>query len=277
MIYFIKDTGTQAIKIGHSARRPEDRIGELQTGNPHKLQLLGTVPGTECDEVRYHDQFAAYRLEGEWFQGDIIEDVLTIIAESKQPRIVIRRRTMSEAIVTPGEPLREESEMPGNGTLDKDTGILGICRIPGLKMKRLTLKLTERPNEDGGYQKQNGHIYCGAELQYLLEFESDVTDVQVLHQLRTDLLGNQGRVKHVFLDEDNAVIPFSPQSLSHHIVGGSEAITGVAGEAVRVLVVWEKSLAPKHHGAKIKSVFMGENYTGEHPLKKAKKMSVSIR
>src|SRR6185437_2210359 len=157
---------------------------------------------------------------------------------------------------------------------------MGICRIPGLRMKRLSMILTERENKD--YQNQKGRIYCCTEIIYLLEFEADVTDPAVLHQLRNDLLNVQPqsggrRLKHVFVDDDNAVIPFSPDYFGHHIVGGADAITGNAGEAFRVLVAWEKSLDPNHRGAKIKGVFMGENYTGEHPLKKAKKLAVSIR
>jgi hypothetical protein len=116
---------------------------------------------------------------------------------------------------------------------------------------------------------------------YLLEFETDVTDQAVLTQLRNELVnvgphGNLRRLKHVFFDEENAVIPFGPLD-RHHIVGGAEAITGIAGEVFRVLVVWEKSLSRNYPGAMIKTVFMGENYTGEHPLKKAMKLSVSIR
>ncbi len=71
MIYFIKDTVSQAIKIGYS-KSPKKRVGGLQTGNPHKLVLLGIVAGTEAEETAFHVRFAQYRMEGEWFKGDII-------------------------------------------------------------------------------------------------------------------------------------------------------------------------------------------------------------
>jgi hypothetical protein len=288
MIYFIKDTVSQAIKIGHSDN-PEKRIGSLQTGNPHKLQLLGTVPGTELDEVRYHDQFASYRMEGEWFRGDIIEDVLNIIAQHRRQRVEVRRTIMTEEVITEEEPLPEPSDTRPSGVVDSDTGVVGICRIPGLRMKKLSLKLTEREPEKIKSNNprwvcapQDGIMLCGVEMIYLLEFEADVTDQNLLYQLRNELLngnphGGVRRVRYVFMDEDNAVIPFGPACNNHHIIGGMEAITGVAGEAFRVVVVWEKQLDQNHHAVKIKTVFMGENYTGEHPLKKAKKLSVSIR
>ncbi len=77
MIYFIKDTVSQAIKIGYSSKKPEQRLSDLQTGNPHKLILIGIIPGTPDDELSFHGKFAQHRLEGEWFKGAIIEEVLT--------------------------------------------------------------------------------------------------------------------------------------------------------------------------------------------------------
>ncbi len=165
------------------------------------------------------------------------------------------------------------------GTVDDDTGIRGISRIPGLKMKKLSLKLTERP-----YEHQKGCLVCGIELEYLLEFETTVTNDSAanrydLQKLQSTLLNTQPtiRLKHIFFDEDNAVIPFSPDSRNCHIVGGAEAITGEEGDAFRVLVAYEKMLDPNLRNATIKEVFMGENYTGEHPLEKAKKLVVSVR
>jgi hypothetical protein len=280
MIYFIKDTGTQAIKIGYSAKPPR-RVGDLQTGNPHKLVLLGTVGGKKADEEALHVKFAQYRLEGEWFRGEIIEEVLSIISAYKKQRLQMRRKIVTTETgqdKEDGEPL---PDVTGEDTLDKDSGIRGISRIPGLKMKRLSVKLTERP-----YEHKQGHTCCGAEIRYLLEFEGDVSDEAAgkpfspLAQLRNALVNihdNAVGLNHVFMDEDNAVIPFGPKRENHHIVGGENAVTGNAGEAFRVLVAWEKSLDPNYYAAKIKDVFMGENYTGEHPLKKAVKLVVSIR
>ena len=78
----------------------------------------------------------------------------------------------------------------------------------------------------------------------------------------------------MFMDEDNALIPFSPDPRHCHIVGGRNAITGEQGSAFRVLVAYEKTLSPTQ-GHTIKDIFTGDNYVGEHPLKKATKMVVS--
>jgi hypothetical protein len=85
VIYFIKDTVTQEIKTGCSGD-PEKRLSELQTGNPHKLILLGAIRGNAAGEAQLHVRFARYRMEGEWFKGDIIEDVLHILAEARRPK-----------------------------------------------------------------------------------------------------------------------------------------------------------------------------------------------
>ena len=95
MIYFIKATVSQAIKIGYSAN-PEKRLSELQTGNPDKLLLLGTIRGNVDVEAQLHAQFVQHRLEGEWFSGDVIEKVLDLIAADKERRRQIRRKTMTE-------------------------------------------------------------------------------------------------------------------------------------------------------------------------------------
>jgi hypothetical protein len=277
MIYFLKDTVTQEIKIGYSKKSPKQRLRDCQTGNAHKLILLGTVTGRREDEDCFHGRFAQHRLEGEWFKGDIIEEVLEILSAHQQNRLTIKRRTMSsETTVEP----KENGTVPNNGTLDKDSGIEGISRIPGLKLKGLSVTLTENP-----LQQPRGYVECRAEIVYLLEFENDVTDEDALTQLRNALLGlnlrdaTAKRLKHMFVDGDNVMIPFAPEFHDHHIVGGREAITGVAGDAIRILVGWQKALNQNYQGgaAKVKGVFIGENYIGEHPLKNAKKLLVSIR
>jgi len=120
VIYFIKDTGSLAIKIGYS-KKPNKRLSGLQTANPHKLLLLGTVPGTEKDEEELHGKFAQFRLEGEWFKGEIIEEILTIITTRREKIREVRRVSVSE---TSSDTL---PDMPGgSGTADKDSGVQAI-------------------------------------------------------------------------------------------------------------------------------------------------------
>jgi hypothetical protein len=79
VIYFIQNTVALAIKIGYSVK-PDVRLADLQTASPHKLTLLGTISGTKDHESWLHKRFAKYKLEGEWFDGAILEEVRTIIA-----------------------------------------------------------------------------------------------------------------------------------------------------------------------------------------------------
>ena len=138
MIYFVKDTVTQAIKIGYS-KKPKDRLSGLQTGNPHKLVILGTVAGTANEEASFHGKFVQHRLEGESFKGEIIEEVLDIIATYTKERLEIRRKTVTDATngadKVEGDPL-PDATANDKGALDADSGIQGVCRIPGLRSSR---------------------------------------------------------------------------------------------------------------------------------------------
>lgn len=296
MLYFIKDSFTQAIKIGYS-KKPQKRLSGLQTANCHKLILLGTIRGTPADEDDFHRRFAQHRMEGEWFKGEIIEEVLEIISSHKQLRLEMRRKTMTDSInreADGGGDVPLDLAVNEKDVLDKDSGVIGICRIPGLRMKSLSMKLTERACEEA---HSGGQVYCGVEIKYVLEFEKDFSSNDPTGQnffeserakLRQALFSHDKGLPYTFYDEDNAVIPFKPSGApsligpgpndwfnSIHIVGGQEAVTGVKGDAFRVLVAFERRLDPKHHNAKIQNVFMGENYTGEHPLKRARKFMVT--
>ena len=71
-VYFLQDSLSKDIKIG-SGGSPKQRRADLQTGNPRRLVLLGSMPGGKPEEKMLHRQFAQYRLnEGgkEWFRYD---------------------------------------------------------------------------------------------------------------------------------------------------------------------------------------------------------------
>lgn len=72
MIYFITsdDLPDYPIKIGYSDdRNVNSRPSGLQTGNPHKLFILGTKPGDWSREWMWHKVFESDRIEGgEWFR-----------------------------------------------------------------------------------------------------------------------------------------------------------------------------------------------------------------
>jgi hypothetical protein len=78
-VYFIRELGSLAIKIGR-ASEVKRRVGQLQTGNPSKLELLGWLV-TENDakaELMLHESFIEERIRGEWFsidQDDVLREL----------------------------------------------------------------------------------------------------------------------------------------------------------------------------------------------------------
>lgn len=74
-VYFIQSAGNHSIKIGHG-RDPQQRLSDLQCGNPWRLSLLATMPGGEAEEGALHARFAAFHLRGEWFRPNDELDAL---------------------------------------------------------------------------------------------------------------------------------------------------------------------------------------------------------
>ncbi|GGQ98131.1 GIY-YIG nuclease family protein [Kitasatospora griseola] len=65
-VYMMTAAGSQLIKIG-VAKNPMQRLRELQTGSPGKLDVLWLIEGTPALEKALHGRLAAYRARGEWF------------------------------------------------------------------------------------------------------------------------------------------------------------------------------------------------------------------
>jgi hypothetical protein len=57
------------VKIGFAVN-PERRIKQLQTGNEHRLVMLGKIPSVKYKELekQLHKRFKNRRQRGEWFQ-----------------------------------------------------------------------------------------------------------------------------------------------------------------------------------------------------------------
>ncbi len=66
MLYFIRYSQRNAVKIGYSAS-PAERLRGLQTSSPDKLTLLGICPGGREEESALHRRLGHLRLRGEWF------------------------------------------------------------------------------------------------------------------------------------------------------------------------------------------------------------------
>lgn len=66
MVYFITDG--EFIKIG-KANDPNQRLSELQTGNPKPLWIIKQIKGDEKQERRLHQIFKSWHHRGEWFKS----------------------------------------------------------------------------------------------------------------------------------------------------------------------------------------------------------------
>jgi hypothetical protein len=90
-IYFVEMEGENAIKIGYSAGSVERRIATLQTGQPRKMLLLGTIPGSMDDERSLHQELKQYRRNGEWFDyTHAMKEIVSHLIEKQGPWFLCR-------------------------------------------------------------------------------------------------------------------------------------------------------------------------------------------
>lgn len=87
-VYFVRALKLGLIKIGQTDCALT-RLGNMQTGSPDRLELLGVIIGGDAVAVErsLHRRFARSRLHGEWFRPS--EALLAYIAEhatSPRPR-----------------------------------------------------------------------------------------------------------------------------------------------------------------------------------------------
>ena len=80
-VYVIASRG--ACKIGFTSGNPADRLKSLQTGNPNRLELVGSVEGERFLEDLAHMRFESCRLEGEWFRMNPLDALMWLRHEIK--------------------------------------------------------------------------------------------------------------------------------------------------------------------------------------------------
>ena len=68
MIYFIQAGKNGPIKIGCTENDIEQRIAQLQTGCPYKLNLLWLRDEDDESEAEIHERFKSEKIRGEWFR-----------------------------------------------------------------------------------------------------------------------------------------------------------------------------------------------------------------
>jgi hypothetical protein len=86
-VYFIReDVDGGQVKIGH-ATNPHARMRGMQTGNPRRFVLLGSMRGGREDEQQLHRRFASSRTSGEWFEAtaELLTFIEGVCAAQEQP------------------------------------------------------------------------------------------------------------------------------------------------------------------------------------------------
>jgi DNA-binding NtrC family response regulator len=75
MIYFIQAGENGPIKIGVTGGEVCERVKQLQTASPYKLNLIAIENGFKDAEIILHNKFKHLRMEGEWFGpgDDLVE------------------------------------------------------------------------------------------------------------------------------------------------------------------------------------------------------------
>jgi hypothetical protein len=83
MIYFIRQCGTNLVKIGMTQREITKRLAELQTGCGHKLEILAVTEGNDVEEAQYHRMYYEYKAAGgdEWF--DLPDEIINQLRKDK--------------------------------------------------------------------------------------------------------------------------------------------------------------------------------------------------
>lgn len=96
-IYFIEMEGEGWIKIGFTAGDPKRRMAQLQTGQPQKLRLLGTIAGEKDAERGLHKELKNYRINGEWFRAEPeILKVIQLLIKQQLPWYHVRMQKLYE-------------------------------------------------------------------------------------------------------------------------------------------------------------------------------------
>jgi hypothetical protein len=80
-VYFVRESGTGAIKIGMS-KQLSKRLSELARILPYAIDLLATIDGGREVEWALHNRFDHARIQREWFRP--VPELLAYIDEIKR-------------------------------------------------------------------------------------------------------------------------------------------------------------------------------------------------
>lgn len=129
-IYFAKMG--EWIKIGYTAGEASKRIAQLQTGQPQKIELIGTIEGERDAESGLHQEFAEFRGNGEWFKRDAeLTTSIAFLVENQHPWYFSRLRAKVDKIWIESFTLKDGVDKSAHDD----------CAIPPLKDAEKVIKI----------------------------------------------------------------------------------------------------------------------------------------
>jgi hypothetical protein len=100
VIYFLRSGDRVKIGVTISLGR---RIKALESASGASIDLIGSIPGTKDCERELHEQFAEYRIKGEWFSAT--EELLTGVDQ-----ILKAAASLDDFVIEAGPLARQESK-----------------------------------------------------------------------------------------------------------------------------------------------------------------------
>ena len=79
-VYVLRMSGTNYFKIGYTGTRVTDRVAQIQTGNPRKLEIVTSWEADYSVEQHIHELLSDFQTCGEWFDLSI-EDILQLVPD----------------------------------------------------------------------------------------------------------------------------------------------------------------------------------------------------
>lgn len=77
VVYFLR--AGEFIKVGKATGSARNRVSQLKTGCPFKIEIMATVPGGYELERSIHRRFQSSRAHGEWFHAT--QELIAFVAE----------------------------------------------------------------------------------------------------------------------------------------------------------------------------------------------------
>jgi hypothetical protein len=149
------------VKIGivRDKKTPEERLTQLQTGNPRRVHTIKTYfsPMVENLETRLHHHFATYWVRGEWFDMDKdfvdneLHDTIQEYISEQEENIENHKQRVEMGSTASNGTIRE----PEDAEVDMHTGYIAVKTrndVANAQAQILKRKMMEEMGDSGGVE-----------------------------------------------------------------------------------------------------------------------------